>query len=159
MSNLNENRIDTVLPGTVLTTITNAIKAIADSIPNVALTDTQRDELLSIDVDNLVFASDTLAEIENLGPDIMPGYINVERFRKDLEIREQMDRIESKLNGVLRMVTDCKRVAAHESLSTAFTVYHIIKAADKAGVVGAKESIVKLKKRFDKTGGRAPEQL
>ncbi|CAM3948441.1 hypothetical protein FLAN108750_00720 [Flavobacterium antarcticum] len=159
MSNLNENRIDTVLTDAVLTTITNAIKAIADNIPNVTLADVQRNELLSMDVDNLVFANDTFAELENLGPEIMPGYINADRFRKDLEIRAQMDRIESKLLSVVQMVSDCKRVAAHEALSTALSVYHIIKAADKAGIVGARQSNVKLKKRFDKIGGRAPEQL
>ena len=63
MSNITENRLNTVLAAADIAAINTAITAITAKLPAGSLDDDQRHVLKSIDVNNKVFVEDTLIEL------------------------------------------------------------------------------------------------
>ena len=152
MANLNDNRIDKVISKEDLETIVSAFATISSLLPNVSLTDEERKTLVSMDVDNRIFADETLVELDNGGADIVPAYIKKENLRNDLMCSEQMQRIMALSENVLRQASDANRVASSEAMTVSFLTYNLFAAASKVGVGGAKEAVTRLGKRFEKLG-------
>lgn len=153
MSNLTENRIDTVLTDVQIQKITDGVSQIENELPAGTLSDEQRLSLKSIDVNNKVFVEDTLLELKAGASDIMPGFIKPESIQNDLRLYEQLDQVESQLQNLLQRVSDLKRLAGDEAYSMSLAVYKIYTAASTAGIPGAKKAYDKLKSRFDAQGG------
>ena len=152
MSNLTENRVDTVLTDADQSAINTAVDAIESKLPAGSLDEEQRSNFKAIDVDNKVFAQDAVTELGISGDGIIPGFIKKEFIEHDLELYEQLDVVEAKLQNTLRKVSDLKRICGHEAYSAALTVYKIFEAANLAGIPGAKQAYDKLKTRFDAQG-------
>ena len=148
MGNVNENRVDITIADTAMQRIDDACDDILNSIPDVSLTDEERNSMVSMDVDNKVFADDVWTEIQGPARNIIPAYVDTARYRNDLTLAEQADAISAKLAVVVRRVSDLHRIASSETMATASLVYNLILAANKAGVSGAKEPAEKLKRRY-----------
>ena len=153
MGNLTENRLDEVIDPAVVTTINTAIADIESNLPAGSLDDEQRKSYAAIDVNNKVFTEDVLAEMQSNGASILPPFLSSALLSNDLQLFEQLDGMESRLNNALRKVSDLKRIAGHEAYSMALSVYRIYDAANQAGISGAKESYERLKARFENQGG------
>lgn len=152
MSNITENRINTVLTAADITAINTNITAINNKLPLGSLDDDQRFKYKAIDVNNKVFAEDTITELNISGNGIIPAFINVAFIQNDLTFFEQIDAIEASLLNQLQKVADLKRIAGHEAYNAALTVYKIYDAANQAGIPGAKQAYDKLKARFEAQG-------
>ena len=152
MSNITENRLNTVLAAADIAAINTAITAITAKLPAGSLDDDQRHVLKSIDVNNKVFVEDTLIELGISGAGIIPAFINQAFIQNDLTLFEQLDGVEASLLNLLQKIADLKRICGHESYSAALTVYKIYEAANLAGIPGAKQAYDKLKARFDAQG-------
>ena len=159
MSNLTENRIDTVLTDVQMESINTAVQQIIALLPAGSLSEDQRLSLKAIDVNNKIFVEDVLTELSAGGADLMPSFINSQSVQNDLQLFEQMDKVETQLKNVLQRVSDLKRLAGDEAYSMSLAFYRIIVAANSAGIPGAKPSYDKLKARFDSQGssGRTEE--
>jgi len=155
MSNITENRLNTVLAAADIAAINTAITAITAKLPAGSLDDDQRHVLKSIDVNNKVFVEDTLIELGISGAGIIPAFINPAFIQNDLTLFEQLDGVEASLLNLLQKIADLKRISGHESYSAALTVYKIYEAANLAGIPGAKQAYDKLKSRFDAQGNGA----
>ena len=152
MSNLTENRIDTILSEAGLSTIKTGIAAIAAELPAGTLDEQQRKSYRAIDVSNKVFCEDAVTEISISGAGIMPPFISAVSIQKDLTLFEQLDGVEASLQNVMQKIADLKRIAGHEAYNMAAAAYKIYSAANAAGIPGAKQAYEKLKPRFDAQG-------
>lgn len=152
MSNLTENRLNTILSDEQITSITTAITGIVAALPAGSLTDEQRSSLKAIDVSNKIFVEDTLNELQNGNADIIPAYIKAEYIRNDKQLFEQLDSIEISLQNTLQLIADLKRIAGDEAYSMSLAVYKIYAAANAAGIPGAKQAYDRLKARFEAQG-------
>ena len=152
MSNLTENRLNTVLSAAQITDINTAIAGIISTLPTGSLTDAQRDSFKAIDVANKIFVEDTISELETGNSDIIPAYIKAEYIKNDKQLFEQLDNIEISLLNVLQIITDLKRIAGDEAYSMSLAVYKIYAAANAAGIPGAKQAYEHLKARFEAQG-------
>jgi hypothetical protein len=156
MSNLSENRLNTVLAPADVTAINTSIASILAKVPaNTTLTDEQRISYNAINVANKIFAEDCLTEAGANGTGILPAYVNVPNLQNDLTIFDQLDAISSALSNVLQRVEDAKRIAGHEAYGQATLVYNSFKQAHENGVANATASYTKLKARYETQGSSA----
>jgi len=152
MSNLTENRVDTVLSESDQSAINDAMVLINSKLPAGSLDEEQRSSFKAIDVNNKVFVQDVITEFSISGRGILPDFLKKEFIQNDLLLFEQLDVVEANLLNTLRKVSDLKRICGHEAYSAALTAYKIFEAANLAGIPGAKQAYDKLKTRFDAQG-------
>lgn len=156
MSNLTDNNLNEVLDGATFSNITESINTLEAALPAGSLDDNQREVYSAINVNNKVFAEDVLAEMQGSGVAILPPYLNAMFLANDIQIFEQLDVIESRLENATQKVRDLKRIAGHEAYTMALSVFKNFDSANQAGISGAKQSYEKLKSRFEGQGGRTP---
>ena len=150
MSNITENRINVTLSTADVTSINTSIAAIAGKLPNISLDENQRSQMLSMDVDNKIFAEDCMNEVTISGAGIIPAFINPAFLQNDLALYEQLDAIEASIENVLQKVKDVKRLAADEAMTVSNAIYKTFEMANLAGVLGAKQAYDKLSARYAK---------
>lgn len=150
MSNITENRINVTLSTADITSINTSIAAIAGKLPNISLDENQRSQMLSMDVDNKIFAEDCMNEVTISGAGIIPAFINPAFLQNDLALYEQLDAIEASIENVLQKVKDVKRLAADEAMTVSNAIYKTFEMANLAGVLGAKQAYDKLSARYAK---------
>jgi len=155
MANLTQNRLNTTLTATAVTSISTNLAAVASQLPAVTLTDEERSSFKAIDVNNKIFVEDTITEMAVSGAGIIPPFLNSAIIQTDLTFFEQLDALESNITNLLRKVSDLKRICGSESYDYALAVYRIYEAANFGGILGAKESYDKLKVRFEKSNAAA----
>jgi len=155
MSNLTENKLNTVMAAADITAINTSIAAIASKLPAGSLTDDQRSSLKAIDVANKAFVEDVITEINVSGAGIIPAFINPTFIQTDLTLFTQLDGVEASLLSLLQKISDLKRISGDESYSMALSAYKIFDAANQSGISGAKQAYDKLKVRFDAQGSGA----
>ncbi|MBC7523980.1 MAG: hypothetical protein H7239_06040 [Flavobacterium sp.] len=154
MSNLTQNRLNVTLTPANMTAIKVAIDTVATQLPAGSLTDEERGSFRAIDVNNKVFVEDVITEMAISGAGIIPPFLSAAIIQTDFTLFGQLDSIESNLLGVLRRVTDLKRICGSEGYDNGLAVYKIYEAAAMAGIPGAKESYEKLRQRFEGQGGK-----
>jgi hypothetical protein len=154
MANISTNLLDVILTAAEQGTIQTAIATIDTTLDPVesTLTDEGRASLLSLDVNNKVFAEEALQEVQTNGS-MLPSAVNALFLKNDLELFNQLDGIESQLENVLRKVKDAKRVAGHEAYAMALTIYTLYRSLAAVGVAGAQQSADRLGERFAQNGG------
>jgi hypothetical protein len=148
MSNITENRLNMTILAADITIINGAIATIAGKLPAGSLNEDQRKDMLSMDVDNKVFAEDCMNEIGISGTGIIPPFITPVNIQNDLTLFEQLDVIEAALLNLLQKVSDLKRITADEAMTLANAIYKMYEMANLAGVSGAKQAYDKLKARY-----------
>lgn len=149
MSNLTENKLNTIIAAADITAIDAAVVTITSKLPAGSLTDEQRSSLKAINVANKVFVEDVLTEIGVSGTGIIPAFIVPAHIQNDLTLFEQLDAVEAQVLNLLQKIADLKRIAGDEAYSVALAVYKIYDAANAGGIPGAKQAYDKLKTRFD----------
>jgi len=160
MSNLTENKLNTVISVADLTTIATSVNTITSKLPAGSLTDEQRSGLKSIDVNNKIFVEDVVTELGISATGIIPDFIKPTFIQNDLALFEQLDGIEANLQNLMQKIADLKRIAGDEAYGMALASYKIYDGANQGGIPGAKQAYDKLKVRFDaqNTGaGRKPD--
>ena len=94
MSNITENKLNQLLTQADVTAIHDNIVEVLNLLPKMSLTPEQRGTMLSMDVDNKVFAEDCMNEVVLTGAGIIPPYIVPANMKNDIEFYEQLDGIE-----------------------------------------------------------------
>ena len=148
MSNLTNNRIDTVMTSAQITDVKNAITAINTAISfSVSLTAEERMTLPKISVANKSFTEDAINALDNNAA-IFPAYLNVGQMQNDLKLYQQLDEIAIMLRQTLERIEDTRILAGSEAYVAALTVYKIVGAAAKAGIEGSETIYEQLRERF-----------
>ena len=155
MGNISENKLNTIINAADLTVINTAVNNILGKLPAGTLTDEQRSNLKSINVDNKIFVEDVINQMGISGAGILPAFINQSFIQNDFTLFEQLDVVDAALVNLARRVSDLKRIAGDEAYTAALAVYKIFDGANAAGVPNAKEAYEKLKARFDAQNGGA----
>ena len=157
MSNLTDNKLNTVIAAADLATITTSITTIVSKLPAVTLSEDQRLSYKAMDVANKIFVEDVINELWISGTGIMPPFITPTIIQNDLTLFNQLDSVEASLLNVLQKISDLKRIASDEALSMANAAYKIYDAANVSGISGAKQAYDKLKTRYTQQSmGRPP---
>jgi hypothetical protein len=148
MSNLTNNRIDTVMTPTQVTDVKNAITTINTAISfSVSLTTDERASLPKISVANKSFTEDAINAIANNGT-LFPAYLNVAQMQNDLELYRQLDELSTMLRQTLERIEDTRILAGSEAYVAALSVYKLVGAAASAGVQGTDTIYEQLRERF-----------
>ena len=148
MSNLTNNRIDTVMTPAQIADVKNAITAINTAISfSVSLTAEERMTLPKISVANKSFTEDAINALDNNAA-IFPAYLNVGQMQNDLKLYQQLDEIAIMLRQTLERIEDTRILAGSEAYVAALTVYKIVGAAAKAGIEGSETIYEQLRERF-----------
>ncbi|MDN3725537.1 hypothetical protein QRD02_14220 [Aequorivita sp. SDUM287046] len=154
MSNTNQNLLNQVLAELAITEIMEALTTVESALPTATLTDEQRRELNSINVDNKVFAEEVLDEMNTNPIAAVNGTYNKEFLANDLSLFEQTESILSWMKNISQRVEDIRRLAGHEGYGLATAAYGMYDVLARSGVPGAQASYDRLKPRFAKNGGK-----
>ncbi len=152
MGNITENKLNTVITAADIAIINASIAAINSKLPAGSLTDEQRMNLKSINVDNKIFVEDAITEMTVNGAGIMPAFLNAAHLQNDIMLYDQLDAIESGINTLLQRIADLKRIAGDEAYTGGLTVYKLFESANNAGLNQAKQPYEKLSTRFNAQG-------
>ena len=149
MANITTNLVNTTLTAADAAAIQGGIAAVDTGLASVeqGVTPDERVSYFSLDESNKVFAEEALQEATVNGS-MLPSAVNVGFLGNDLTLFNQLDGIESQLEGLLRKVRDSKRVAAHEAYAMALTIYTLYRSLAAVGVPGAQQSADRLGERF-----------
>lgn len=148
MSNLTNNRIDTVMTAAQITDVKNAITAINTAIGfSVSLTPEERASLPKISVVNKSFTEDAINAIAN-NASLFPAYLDVKLMQNDLKLYQQLDELATMLRQTLERIEDTRILAGSEAYVAALAVYKLVGAASSAGVEGTDTIYEQLRERF-----------
>lgn len=148
MSNLTNNRIDTVMTSAQVTDVKNAIAAINSAVSfSVSLTTDERASLPKISVANKSFTEDAINALSN-NASIFPAYLNVTQMQNDLKLYQQLDELATILRQTLERIEDTRILAGSEAYVAALSVYKLVGAAASAGVEGTDTIYEQLRERF-----------
>jgi hypothetical protein len=90
-------------------------------------------------------------------PILVPAYVDVNEFDKDLQGVHFLHLIESPLEKILKAVEDTKMEAGSEAYIAALSFYNSVKVAAKNNVPGAQVVYDDLKNRFEGQGRTKPK--
>jgi len=148
MSNLTNNRINTVMTDTQVSDVKNAISAINAAINfSVSLTTDERASLPKISVANKSFTEDAINAIAN-NASLFPAYLDVKLMQNDLKLYQQLDELATMLRQTLERIEDTRILAGSEAYVAALAVYKLVGAAASAGVEGTDTIYEQLRERF-----------
>jgi hypothetical protein len=149
MANISNNLVNNIMTPAEVAAAAGAVQTVDTSIASVAhtLIDEERGSYFSLDVNNKVFAEEALQEATSNGS-MLPSAVNVTYLSNDLTAFNQLDSLESQLEGVLRKVRDSKRVVGHEAYAMALTIYTLYRSLAAVGIPGAQQSADRLGERF-----------
>ena len=148
MSNLTNNRIDTVMTAAQITDVKNAINTINTSISfSVSLTPAERSSLPKISVANKSFTEDAINALANNAA-LFPSYLDVKLMQNDFNLYQQLDELATMLRQTLERIEDTRILAGSEAYVAALSVYKLVGAAASAGVQGTDTIYEQLRERF-----------
>lgn len=154
MSNSQRNLINEVIAPATMTTIMDAINTVESSLPHIVITDEERSSYNAISVDNKIFVDEVINELQN-NPNLnLSGFFNPAFIVNDRDLFEQAETIESRLENVLNLVRDIKRMVGHEGYGSGTGTYGMIGVMARNGMLGAQQSYERLKARFEGQGKR-----
>jgi hypothetical protein len=153
MSNLTNNRIDTVISDADLATVNGAIDTIETTLSFlIGLTVDERIQLPKINVANKSFTQDAINAVVNNGT-MLPAYLNQTAMQKDMNLYNQLDKLAGRIRQVLEKIDDTQMLAGSEAFVAALTAYKLFSAAAAAGIPGSDAIYDTLRERFAGQGG------
>ncbi|MBL7789231.1 MAG: hypothetical protein JNL75_05290 [Chitinophagales bacterium] len=148
MSNLTNNRIDTIMTPAQIADVKTAIDTINSAIGfSVSLTTEERSSLPKISVANKSFTEDAINTLANNAA-IFPVYLDVKLMQNDLKLYQQLDELATMLRQTLERIEDTRILAGSEAYVAALSVYKLVGAAASAGVQGTDTIYEQLRERF-----------
>jgi hypothetical protein len=133
------NKISAEIPQETVTTVIQSIKDAKDSLPFlVDLTDEERTRLAKMSRKNLDFVDKSLLHASNY-PQYVPPYLDLVEFKKNMELRKPLYRIQAELASFREKLRDTLLLAESDAHTVARVFYKIVKAAAKEGEEAAEE--------------------
>ena len=153
MSNLSNNRIDTVISDADLAKVNTALNDIESTLSFlIGLTVDVRVQLPKINVVNKSFTQDAINAVVNNSA-MLPAYLDKTAMEKDMDLYLQLDKLAIRIRQLLEKIDDTQMLAGSEAFVAALTAYKLFAAAAAAGVAGSDAVYDTLKERFAGQGG------
>ena len=153
MSNLSNNRIDTVISDADLAMVNTALNDIESTLSFlIGLTVEERVQLPKINVANKSFTQDAINAVVNNSA-MLPAYLDKTAMEKDMDLYLQLDKLAIRIRQLLEKIDDTQMLAGSEAFVAALTAYKLFAAAAAAGVAGSDAVYDTLKERFAGQGG------
>lgn len=153
MSNLTNNRIDTVISDADLGKVNDALDTIENTLSFlIGLTVEERVQLPKINVANKSFTQDAINAVVN-NSNMLPAYLDKTAMEKDMNLYNQLDKIAGRMRQVLEKIDDTQMLAGSEAFVAALTAYKLFAAAAAAGIAGSDAVYDTLRERFAGQGG------
>ncbi len=153
MSNLNNNRVNTIATAAQITAAKSAIQAVNTNLPFlVGLTTDERIALPAIDVNNKAFTEDAINSAVN-NATLLPSYISVSAMQNDLTLFNQLDELIVLVKQTLEKLEDTQLLAGSEAYTSGLMLYKLFGAAAEAGMPGSDAVYNQLRQRFAGQGG------
>ena len=153
MSNLSNNRIDTVISDADLAKVNTALNDIESTLSFlIGLTVEERVQLPKINVVNKSFTQDAINAVVNNSA-MLPAYLDKTAMEKDMDLYLQLDKLAIRIRQLLEKIDDTQMLAGSEAFVAALTAYKLFAAAAAAGVAGSDAVYDTLKERFAGQGG------
>lgn len=154
MSNITNNRINTVAAETDLVAAIQHVKDAGNLFPFlIGLEAGEKKSLQGINVSNKVWVEECLNEME-LEPGILPAFIDPSNVKADYLLFNQLERVKVATQDLLDKLSDTQYLAGAEAYAVCLIYYRLVEAAAKAGLPGADERYNRLKARFEEQGPR-----
>ena len=90
--------------------------------------------------------------------DLVPSYVNMEEFSKDINLFRQSKELIKLLEVILERLNDTSIAAGADAFLTARKFYDSVKSAVKSNIPGAAVAFDELKKRYVKNKSKTDEQ-
>jgi hypothetical protein len=153
MSNLTNNRIDTVISDADLAKVNAALNDIESTLSFLkGLTVEERIQLPKINVANKSFTQDAINAVVNNGT-MLPAYLDQTAMQNDMNLYNQLDKLAGRIRQVLEKIDDTQMLAGSEAFVAALTAYKLFSAAAAAGIPGSDAIYDTLRERFAGQGG------
>ena len=153
MSNLSNNRIDTVISDADLAKVNTALNDIESTLSFlIGLTVEERVQLPKINAVNKSFTQDAINAVVNNSA-MLPAYLDKTSMEKDMDLYLQLDKLAICIRQLLEKIDDTQMLAGSEAFVAALTAYKLFAAAAAAGVAGSDAVYDTLKERFAGQGG------
>lgn len=158
MSNLTNNRVNTVISAADATALRAAFTTINTILaPYIhSLTVEERQRLPKIQSNNKTFTEDAITGAQ-ANPQYLPAYFPVADMLTDLTYHNQLDEFVLLAETLWENLRDTQILAGSEAYSAGLIFYGLVKAAAKAGQPGADTIYNMLKERFSGQGGGEEE--
>lgn len=143
-----ENRVSFSITPEVEQGILDAIAQIESDLPMlINLSAEDRHDLPKMGDKTLAFVTKSL-EYAKQNPGVVPPFLNIPEFEKDVNAATSMSKILRPLKQLLERIDDTTMLAGSEAYSAALIFYGAVKGAAKANVGGMKTVYDDLQSRF-----------
>ncbi len=143
-----ENRVSFSITPEVEQGILDAIAQIESDLPMlINLSAEDRHDLPKMGDKTLAFVTKSL-EYAKQNPGVVPPFLNIPEFEKDVNATTSMSKILRPLKQLLERIDDTTMLAGSEAYSAALIFYGAVKGAAKANVGGMKTVYDDLQSRF-----------
>lgn len=152
------NEISIVINDEAMNKIEEGFRLIWENIPKViTLTPEQRQTLPKMGDKTIAFVNKSL-EYARQNPTIVPTYLNMNEFAKDVEAVNRIFKITGPLQKLSESLDDTAMLAGSEAYAAALAFYTSLKAAINAGEIGLKGIYEDLSARFPGRGKKPETQ-
>lgn len=153
MSNLTNNRINTVISDADLGKVNDALDTIETTLSFlIGLTVDERIQLPKINVANKSFTQDAINAVVT-NETMLPAYLDKTTMQNDMTLYNQLDKIAGRMRQVVEKIDDTQMLAGSEAYVAALTAYKLFAAAAAAGIAGSDAVYDTLRERFAGQGG------
>ena len=151
------NNVSIVIDDEALKNIQTGLDMINANLPKlITLTAEQRQTLPKMGDKTVAFVNKSL-EYARQNPQVVPSYLNMEEFAKDVEAVNKLFQVSAPLQKIAEGLDDTALMAGSEAYAAALAFYTSLKAAITAGETGLKNVYGDLSARFPGRGAKKQE--
>lgn len=119
--------------------------------PFVRLTPEERQKIVTISFNNLLFVKDARMAA-NAYPDIFPPFIDRAGFERTYNYFHQLTELELDLNRMVELIRDTKQLAGATLFRDSRAIYRVLQAGSGHSLPGFEALIKRMRKRFQVSG-------
>ena len=143
-----ENKVSITIDEEAMTTISQALTAIRQNLPElINLKEEERHVLPKMGDKTVAFVNKNL-EYAKQNPRVVPGFLDMVEFEKDVIAVNDFRKVLIPLQQLVEKLNDTTLQAGSEAYTAALIFYNAVKGATKAGEPGMKNVYDNLQSRF-----------
>jgi hypothetical protein len=143
-----ENKISVEIPVDAENRIEGLISDLNNEMPWLAnLKNEERHALPKMGNKSVSFVEKAL-EFATIHPTVLPGHLDINEFKKDLDLVKKLLNYQFKLNHLMEKIDDTIMLAGSEAYSAALIFYASSKTAARSSMPGLKNVVDELSARF-----------
>lgn len=149
---INENRLSAEITTESMTAIIDHVKGIETELADVAISVSvaEKKSLIGAGPKILEFMDKALEYAEK-NPELIPGYLDLEEFKRDLELTRKLWVLHKHILPLMGRINDTLAAACTDSYSSSRQFYKYLQTATSANLPGTATIVKELGKLFKRT--------